>query len=218
MPQKNIPLCSILLCSLIFFVSSYVAYVEHGSIFSQIKTAELEEYGGITFHHLKNLEFWRLLASQFIHIKPIYTLFNVATLLLIGLFIEPYIGFTRFFLLWFIAGTSDTLFNIMLGSSSYGLSTTGALHAVIGIAACGIVLSVKRIDIPKKLTAALLFSILPAFILDLAYGHHLKTGHMFSFMIGTGIGFLYLKSYKGSVYKNALPKYAHPGQTGKSLS
>ncbi len=213
MPQKNIPPCTTLLCSLIFFVSAYVAYAEHGSIFSQIKITELEEYGGTTLHHLKNLEFWRLLVSQFIHIKPIYMLFNVATLLLIGLFIEPYIGFIRFLILWFIAGTSDTLLNIMfgalLGSSPYDLSTTGASHAVIGIAACGIVLSIKRIDIPKRVTTALLVSILPALALDLIYEHYSGAGPIFSYIIGTGIGFLYLKSYKGSIYKNALPKYGH---------
>jgi len=74
------PIFTLLLCVIVLCISSLVAYEAHGSIFSKVKILELKEYGGVTFQQLGQLELWRLVSSQFVHVKPIHVISNVTPL------------------------------------------------------------------------------------------------------------------------------------------
>ena len=146
----------------------YVAFDVTGSVFGNVKIVQLEPYGAVTFAHLSNLEFWRLFASQLIHAKQLHMLYNVLCLALLGIFLERYISYVKFFFLWFVSGAVGTLVGTLLVEPPWNLGT-GASQAVLGIAAFGLALSFKRIDTSKWFVAVLCLSLIPAFALDLIY-------------------------------------------------
>ncbi len=201
MSENKIPFCTIVICLLTLLVSSYVAYTVHGSVSSMVTILELNEYGGVTLDHLKNYEIWRLFVSQLVHVHPKHMLLNVASILLLGIFIERNIGFTRFLILWFIAGAAGTLFSTFFVNPPFHVGT-GASQAVMGIAGLGVVLVYKKMDTSIGLKIVLLITILPVLIIDLMYAHYLKPGHLFGFAIGFGLGLLYSKFYSNSLSKN----------------
>jgi len=100
-----------------------VAYEVHGSIFSKVKILELREYGGVTFQQLGQLELWRLVSSQFVHVKPIHMLFNVISLLGIGYFVEKQIGGKQSTIMFFVSGIVGTLASIIFIPAPYNVGT-----------------------------------------------------------------------------------------------
>ena len=151
----------------------------------------MEEYGGITFDHLWTLEFWRLFASQLIHVKQFHMIFNVLSFVLLGVMLEKYLGFTRFFVLWFVSGVMGTLISTLFVEPPWNLGT-GASQAIMGVAGFGILLLWKKINTTKDLKVIIAFAIVPALTLDLIYAHYPKPGHVVGFVIGLAIGFYYL--------------------------
>jgi len=186
------PYCTILLAIVTLVYSFYVAYDITGTFFGRVRIIELEEYGGIRLNHLINLEVWRLFASQIIHVKQYHMLFNVLSLLILGILLEHHIGFIRMFFLWFIAGASGTIFSTLFVAAPWNLGT-GASQAIMGIAAFGVLLAYRNIDKSKGLKCALAFAITPALLLDLIFAHYPKPGHVLGFIVGWCIGLYYLK-------------------------
>src|SRR5690606_2875024 len=172
--------------------SMYVAFSVTGNPLGNVKIVQLEPYGGITFSHLMELELWRLFASQMIHAKQIHMLYNVLSLVLLGAFLERYIRGVKFFLLWFISGSIGTLVSTLFVTPPWNLGT-GASQAVLGIAAFGLVLSLKGINSSKWLVVVLCFSLIPAFALDFIYAGYPKPGHIVGFLIGAVVGIVYCK-------------------------
>ena len=180
--------------------SFYVAWDITGSLFSRVRIIQLESYGGITLDHLKNLEVWRLFASQIIHVKQFHMLFNVISIFVLGIFIERHIGFFRMFFLWFLAGSFGTVFSTLFVPAPWNLGT-GASQAILGISAFGIILTYQKIDVSRGLKYALLFAIVPALLLDLIFAHYPKPGHISAFIVGWIIGLFYLKEIKNDSKK-----------------
>ena len=172
--------------------SFYVAHDVSGSLFGKVRVFQLEEYGGLRVQHLIDLELWRLFVSQIIHVKQLHMLFNVLSFFILGLFLERHIGFTRMFLLWFIAGSAGTLFSTLFGSPPWNLGT-GASQAIMGVAAFGVLVSYRKVDASLGLKCALGLALIPALLLDLLSSHYPKPGHVLGFVIGLLIGAYYLK-------------------------
>lgn len=170
----------------------YVAFAVTGNLLGNVKIIQLEPYGGITFSHLCSFELWRLFASQLIHAKQIHMLYNVLSLALLGIFLERYTHTIIFFLLWFVSGSIGTLVSTLFVTPPWNLGT-GASQAVLGIAAFGLVLSVKGINSSKWLAVVLCFSLIPAFALDFIYTGYPKPGHIVGVLIGAVAGIVYCK-------------------------
>ncbi|MBB3063705.1 rhomboid family intramembrane serine protease [Microbulbifer rhizosphaerae] len=111
MKEYKVPYCTIIISLATFAYSLFVCYEINGAFFGKTKIIQLEEYGGITFEHLKNFELWRLFASQMIHGKQLHMLYSVLSLLALGIFIERHVNFVQFFFIWFVPGTIGTLPN-----------------------------------------------------------------------------------------------------------
>lgn len=139
-----IPYSTIFISAATLLYSMYVAFAVTGNLLGNVKIIQLEPYGGITFSHLSNFELWRLFASQLIHAKQIHMLYNVLSLALLGIFLERHIHTVKFFLLWFVSGSIGTLVSTLFVTPPWNLGT-GASQAVLGIAAFGMVLSIKGI-------------------------------------------------------------------------
>lgn len=168
----------------------YVAFDVTGHVFGNVKIIQLEPYGGVTFSHLKNLEFWRLVASQLIHAKQIHMLYSVLCLALLGILLERHIGVVKFSLLWFVSGAVGTLVSTLFVKPPWNLGT-GASQAIMGIAAFGLVLYFKGIDSTKWLLCVLCLSLVPAFALDLLYAGYPKPGHIVGALMGVVAALIY---------------------------
>ncbi len=187
-----VPYSTLFICTITFIYSIYVAFDLTGNILGNVKITQLEPYGGITFSHLGNFELWRLFVSQIIHAKQIHMLYNVLSLALLGIFLERYIRAVKFFLLWFVAGSIGTLVSTLFVTPPWNLGT-GASQAVLGIAAFGLVLSLKGINSSKWLVVVLCFSLIPAFVLDFIYAGYPKPGHIAGVLIGVIAGIVYCR-------------------------
>ncbi len=192
MKTTYIPYSTILICAATLVYSMHVAFDVTGNLLGNVRIVQLEPYGGITFAHLGNYELWRLFASQLIHAKQIHMLYNVLSLALLGAFLERYIRAVRFFLLWLVAGSAGTLVSTLFATPPWNLGT-GASQAVLGIAAFGLVLSLKGVNSSKWLVAVLCFSFIPAFALDFIYAGYPKPGHVASALLGAIAGVIYCK-------------------------
>ena len=193
-PQKY-PYFTIVISILTVCYSLYVNYQISGSLFGKFKYTQLEPYGGVTFGHLWNLELWRLFASQLIHLKPPHMFFNVLSFLLLGSILEKHIGWTRFFVLWFVSGVCGTLVSTLTVEPPWNLGT-GASQAVMGVAALGTLAIWKKVNTTFILKFSVGFAVLPALLIDLIYAHHPKLGHVTGFLIGFLVGLYFLNSGK----------------------
>jgi len=186
------PYFSLLIASITLVYSLYVAYDINGSLFEKVRILQLESYGGVTLDHLKNFEIWRLFTSQIIHVKQPHMLFNVLSLVVLGIFLERYIGFFKMLVLWFFSGSAGTVFSTLFVSPPWNLGT-GASQAIMGISALGVILIYQRIDVSKGLKSSLVFAIAPALLLDLIFAHYPKPGHLMGFIVGCFISLYYLR-------------------------
>lgn len=192
------PFVTVIISVLTLFYSLAVNHEINGSLFGAIKIVQLEPYGGVTFNHLWELEFWRLLVAPLIHVKQIHMLFNVLSFVLLGFMLERYIGSVRFFVLWFISGTVGTLISTLTVEPPWNLGT-GASQAIFGVAALGVLLLWREINTSLSLKFALVIAMVPALLLDLIYAHHPKLGHVTGFLMGWAISLYYLKANKYKV-------------------
>lgn len=97
----QLPVVSFLLAMATLVFSFYVALSETGQWFATVSIIKLESYGAFDIQHLLNGELWRLIVGQMVHSKPVHMLYNVISLLALGLMLERRIGWTWFLSVWF---------------------------------------------------------------------------------------------------------------------
>ncbi len=192
MKSTQIPYITIIICLTTLIYSMGVALAVSGNLMGSARITQLEPYGGVTFAHLENLELWRLLASQLIHVKQLHMLFNVLSLALLGFFLERRVHGFMFFLLWFIAGVAGTLVGTLFVTPPWNLGT-GASQAVLGIAAFGLALFLRGAIQSRAFLIVLCFSLIPAFALDFIYAGYPKPGHVVPLLIGGIAGFVHCR-------------------------
>ena len=185
MTKRHIPYATLILVFFTVVVSVGVNFQISGSAFGKITITELEPFGGFTYKHILDLELWRLVVSQFIHVKQFHMIYNAFSLFALGYVLERKLGSSVFLLIWFIAGSIGTFASTFTVPEPWNLGTGGS-QAILGLAAAGLTMYLKR-HIEGKLALIVLgFSIVPAFALDLIFSeHHLpKVGHVVSFSLG----------------------------------
>lgn len=187
MKRSNLPVATLGLVVATVLYSLWVSYTVSGALFGQVKIVQLEEYGALNLTHLANLELWRLVASQLIHVKPLHMVYNALSLLLLGLLIERYVGWQRYLLLWLGAGSMATLLSTFFVPASWNLGT-GASQAIFAIAGFGLLLVHKNIERSWALYGVLAFALVPALALDFIFAGYPKPGHMAGLLLGLIFG------------------------------
>lgn len=185
MTKRHIPYATLILVLSTVVVSVGVNFQIAGSAFGKITITEIEPFGGFTYKHILDLELWRLVVSQFIHVKQFHMIYNAFSLFALGYVLERKLGSSVFLFIWFIAGSIGTFASTFTVPEPWNLGTGGS-QAILGLAAAGLTMYLKR-HIEGKLALIVLgFSIVPAFALDLIFSeHHLpKVGHVVSFSLG----------------------------------
>lgn len=184
------PIITFILCILTVCVSLSVAYQISGSIVGKSKITELANFGGLTIHGIQNFEVWRLFSSQFIHVHQKHMIYNVLSILFLGILIEREVGPKYILAIWLLAGSLGTLCSTQFSTPPWNVGT-GASQAAFGLVGFGFVLVMARIKYGYLMISAIAFAILPALYLDFKSVGYPKAGHLLSFIIGVSLAVYY---------------------------
>lgn len=180
--SRRVPWCTLLLCLATVVLSVHAAVEVSGTWLGIVRIVELESYG-LRFSYLLELEFWRLITAQLVHVKQPHMLSNVFCLLLVGTAVERHVGFIRVLLLWLIGGSVAILISAPFFPPPWNLGT-GASQAIMAIAGAGLWLARTGVDRSKSLLLPVAFTITVALALDLIYAHYPKPGHVAGLLLG----------------------------------
>ena len=189
--SRRIPWCTLLLCAATAAVSVHAAIEISGTWLGTVRIVELEKYG-LRVRHMYELELWRLITAQLVHVKQPHMLSNVFCLLLVGTAVERHVGFIRLLVLWLIGGALATLISTLFGTSPWNLGT-GASQAIMAIAGAGLWLVLTGVDRSKSLLLPVAFTIAVALVIDLIHAHYPKPGHVAGVLLGLLIASRYRK-------------------------
>ena len=198
MSSDHKPIFTFLICILTMSVSFYVAHQITGSIFGKSRVIHLVNYGGLTIEGIKNFEIWRFFTSQLIHVHQKHMIYNVLSILFLGIILERKIGSKYTFAIWLLAGALGTLFSTQFGSPPWNTGT-GASQASFGFAGFLVVLALKKTEHVYLILAALAFALIPALYLDFKSVGYPKPGHTLSFVIGFILAIYYYKQHSSSL-------------------
>ena len=96
-------------------------------------TAYSIHYFGANFGpDIFNGEYWRPLASNYIHIGFIHLLFNMWCLYSIGLELERFLGSEYFFLVYTLSGVSGSISSCFINYDIIGAGASGAIFGISG--------------------------------------------------------------------------------------
>jgi len=192
MNPNHKPIFTLLICIITTGVSFYVAHQITGTFFGKSKIIHLADYGGLTIEGIKNVEVWRLFTSQLIHVHQKHMIYNVLSILFLGIILERKIGAKYIFAIWLLAGASGTLFSTQFGTPPWNTGT-GASQAAFGFAGFLAVLAIKKSDHFYLIMFTLAFALIPSLYLDIKSVGYPKPGHTLSFAIGFILAFYFYK-------------------------
>jgi len=189
------PVVTFLLCIATVCISFYVAYQISGSVLGKSRITELANLGGLTVEGLKSLEIWRLVSSQLIHVHQKHMIYNVLSILFLGIIIERAVGSKYMLIIWLFAGSIGTLFSTQFTPPPWNVGT-GASQAAFGLAGFGLFLIFSKIQRGYIFLFAIAFALIPALYLDFKSVGYPKAGHSLSFVIGFGLAIFYFYNVK----------------------
>lgn len=195
--MRRIPWGTLLLCTATVAMSVHAAIEVSGTWLGRVRIVELEHYG-LRFSHIQNLELWRLITAQLIHVKQPHMLSNVFCLLWVGMAVEQRVGFIRLLVLWLLGGSAATLISTLFVTPPWNLGT-GASQAIMAIAGAGLWLVLTRADRTKSLLVPVAFTITVAFTIDLIHAHYPKPGHIAGVLLGLVIASFHRKPATTSI-------------------
>jgi len=197
MRSNHKPIITLLICILTLCVSIYVAHQITGTFFGKARIIYLADYGGLTLKGIKDFEIWRLFTSQLIHVHQKHMIYNVLSILVLGIILEGKVGHKYIFAIWLLAGVSGTLFSTQFGVPPWNIGT-GASQAVFGFAGFLVVLALKKPNNFYLILIALVFALIPSLYLDVKSVGYPKPGHSLSFVIGFIIAIYFNKHHASS--------------------
>lgn len=185
----HFPWCTLLLCAATLSLSVYAAIEISGTWLERVRIVELESYG-LRFKYLQELELWRLVTAQLVHVKQPHMLGDVFCLLLVGTAVERHLGFLRLLVLWLVGGSLAMLISTLYVTPPWNLGT-GASQAIMAISGAGLWLALTAVDRSKFMLRAIAFAIALAFMIDIIHVYYPKPGHVVGVLLGVLIASLY---------------------------
>ena len=134
-------------------------------------------------------QWWRLIASIFVHVGALHLLGNGYALYFLGRMVENALGRRRFLILFVLSGLGGSAASYLHSPNP----SAGASGAIFGLLGAAILSGLKhRAHIPKRLLRQLAMSLLPWLGLALAYGligkHVDNAAHLGGLAVGAGLG------------------------------
>jgi len=177
------------ICGSVLIAWVAVAVLSQQSILSVQRSSLLMRYGAVDGTAFITHDWWRLVASQFLHVKPLHMLFNVGAILLIGQFIERGVGTLRFVALFFLSGTVGQLASVLWAPQ---LVTSGASQALMGLIGA-LIIPFPQVLRRDKLVAGVAVAVLLIQVaLDVYVSRSFKPGHAGGLLAGCAIAVMWL--------------------------
>lgn len=184
--MTQLPVVAFILALATLVSSLVVAQVVTGSLLGKVSMIDLSHYGGVTVADIKKGQIWRLLTSQLVHSKQYHMLYNVVSLVLLGVALEKKVGGLLFVTVWLVAGAAGTLYSTLFVAAPWNTGSGGS-QAIFGLIGLGLVAQ-SEMNFSRAHLMYLFFALVPALLLDLIYAHYPKPGHIMGLMVGMLIG------------------------------
>ncbi len=75
---------------------------------------------------------WRLFTSMFVHIGLVHLIFNMYALLIVGVFLEPFIGRFRYLVVYILSGIAGSLVTDIMNPTVVSAGASGAIFGMFG--------------------------------------------------------------------------------------
>ncbi|MGD0999814.1 MAG: rhomboid family intramembrane serine protease [Candidatus Brocadiia bacterium] len=151
----------------------------------------LAQFGANVSGLVKAGEWWRLVASVFLHIGAVHLLFNMYALYLFGAFVERLTGRWEMFVVFMVAGICGSVASTWLGNPPLSAGASGAIMGLLGAAA---VISITFKSIPKHVRKVYFFNFIFIAVLQVLFGffepHIDNFAHLGGLVGGAAIGLL----------------------------
>lgn len=175
----------------------YIVMVVLGLGFISFKGPDLLNWGA-NFRPLTTTgQWWRLLASVFLHGGLMHLLANMYGLLFVGIFLEPLLGKTKFALVYLITGILASLASIGWYDATISVGASGAIFGLYGFFLAALLLKVFPPDFGKAfLTSTLIFV---GFNLAMGFtGNTDNAAHIGGLLSGFVLGLFMARSLKAN--------------------
>jgi len=107
----------------------------------------LMRFGAASYHLVFTYgEYWRLLASTFIHIGFMHLLFNTAFLIILATRAERYFGHVKFAVIYLASGILSSVASTLINEFSLGAGASGALFGAMGALVAFMLLRKKYVE------------------------------------------------------------------------
>ena len=129
----------------------------------------LIQFGAYSYHLIvEDGEYWRLLASTFLHAHALHLLLNMGILFLLGSLLEGVYGRSRFLFVYLLSAIVSSVASLPFVQNALGVGASGAVFGLIGVA---VATGIRYKDrLPRKLGRILGLRLLPFIVIDLLLG------------------------------------------------
>jgi len=171
-------------------------------ITGRFDTVTLVKLGGIVPALVKvEGEYYRLVAAMFLHGSIFHFLMNGLVLFYIGGFVERYLGYLKFFILYMVSGIVSSLVVTYFGPSNVlTIGASGALYGVIG--ALFILITIKPTWFPPQASRSIRTLIIVNLILTFVVPSISIEGHLSGLIAGSLLIFLLIPKYPYFIKKD----------------
>jgi rhomboid protease GluP len=144
---------------------------------------------------LKDFQVWRLLTAPWLHASASHFIGNAIALLLIGLLLEPVIGWRWFAAVYTLGGIGGALGSIFLNEKS--VVSVGASGAIMAVMACAAAISLHPASEGRRsrIWRMCAFSGVPALLPTSSASHVDYSAHMGGAIVGVLIGAALLSAW-----------------------
>jgi rhomboid protease GluP len=181
--RPRIPFLSIAIAFCIAITWLLVAMHLNQSMLAVQKSSHLMQLGAADGAAIACGEWWRLLASQFLHVHFMHMLFNLCGILVLAAAIERSAGCFALALVYFVGGTIGQYASVLL---SPDLVSSGASQAMMALCAF-VLLGTRRFSIARHAVLLAAVLVVIQFALDIYVSRGIKPGHSFGFAAGVAI-------------------------------
>jgi len=182
--KKPLPTITITLVLATLIASCVVATVASGAPWSNVGVLKLRNYGAVNNQQLMNGEWWRLLTSQFIHVRQLHMLFNIVALFFVGSAVERAVGPLKFWLIWLLSGVAGMWASIYRVPPPFDVGS-GASQALMGVVGAGVVIVSRNNASPRRFRSLLVLVGLIQVAIDIGAARYPKPGHVAAFVVGS---------------------------------
>jgi rhomboid protease GluP len=161
--------------------------------------ADIAKWGGNYKPYTLSGDWWRLIISTFVHIGIIHIAFNMYALYMVGIYLEPMLGKSRYIVAYLCTGVLASLASTWWhGSEMVSAGASGAIFGLYGVLLA--LLTTKLI--PTTMRKGLLQSMGIFVVYNLIYGARSEAtdnaAHLGGLLSGFVIGYLYFLSLKNA--------------------